>query len=981
MADRTVSVNLVVDAKRYVQGMDEAGRKTQDLTRTVEQQLAAQERAYTQVGAAATGVGVLALAGVAAAVSAYSQFDSAMDGVQAATHESASSMELLSDAALDAGQRTVYSATEAAAAIENLSRAGVSTADILNGALDGALDLAASDGLAVADAAELAASAMTQFGLAGEDVSHVADLLAAGAGKAQGGVADLGAALNQSGLVAAQMGLSIDDTVGSLTAFASAGLIGSDAGTSFRSMLLRLGNPTQESAREMERLGLSFYDAQGQFIGMEGVAGQLESRLGSLTDQQRIAALGTIFGQDAIRAASIAYEEGADGIAGWTEAVDEQGYAAETAAIRLDNLKGDLEELGGAWETFMIGLGAGADGPMRFSVQVLTNLVEGLGDLDPVTQTALLAALGLTGGIATLGGTAMVALPQVVAFRGALTELGISGDRTSRVMAGLKGALGIGAAFGGALVGATLLHDFLADEFLASTEEVQNSLTQTASAAEILRAAMGTRYMNPSLESARVELDNVSTALDDAIGQARNWWDAISPQNSETLGNVQALGDAIGTLADTDLSQAQAQFAEFSRHTDGSREQLYALLSQMDDYRTHLIDVASQQGINVTTGSEWENQEALVALALGETEIAAEGAAEGADEVAVAYTTTAEAATELLEAQQKVIDQWFAAQDAMIGYEQAVDDLQEAINDGLAPALDATGANFDLSNEAGREAASMLGDIVQQSNATTESLIAQNASTEEMEAHQAAARAEIARLAGQMDATGAVAETYTGQLLDIPDAVVTPVTFEAANALSLVEFYMQTLGRVPAGVNTFMSVSKAQAQADVESFINTNDGRRIRIDVVTGQVGVGASGALGVNLVRAQGGRIPGWSPGVDDRLGYAPGTGLIGLGGGEFIVRTLMADRYLPILEQINAGTFPGYASGGRVGTPTYSPSTSVHVAAPAVAFPSTMQARLDLGGGQFIDAVMHIASEAAQAVSAEHSRATALGIRTGVR
>src|SRR5690606_33088374 len=143
---------------------------------------------------------------------------------------------------LDAGQETVYSATEAAGAIEALAKAGVSTADILNGGLSGALNLAASDNIAVAEAAEIAASAMTQFGLAGEDVEHVADLLAAGAGKAQGGVADLGQALNQAGLVSSQFGLSIEEAVGTLTAFASAGMVGSDAGTSFRTMLLRLAN-------------------------------------------------------------------------------------------------------------------------------------------------------------------------------------------------------------------------------------------------------------------------------------------------------------------------------------------------------------------------------------------------------------------------------------------------------------------------------------------------------------------------------------------------------------------------------------------------------------------------------------------------------------------------------------------------------------------------------------------------------------------
>ena len=194
-----------------------------------------------------------------------------MSNVAAATHETTGNMELLRAAALKAGADTAFSASEAADGIEALAKAGVSTADILNGGLTGALDLAAAGNIEVGDAAEIAATALTQFRLSGEQIPHVADLLAAGAGKAQGDVADLGQALKQSGLVASQMGLSIEDTTGSLAAFASAGLIGSDAGTSFKAMLQRLANPLGQGKKAMDELGISAYDAQGNFVGITSV--------------------------------------------------------------------------------------------------------------------------------------------------------------------------------------------------------------------------------------------------------------------------------------------------------------------------------------------------------------------------------------------------------------------------------------------------------------------------------------------------------------------------------------------------------------------------------------------------------------------------------------------------------------------------------------------------------------------------------------
>ncbi|MDV3197460.1 MAG: phage tail tape measure protein, partial [Sweet potato little leaf phytoplasma] len=141
---------------------------------------------------------------------------------------------------------------------------------------------------------------MTQFKLSGEDIPHIADLLAAGAGKAQGSVHDMGEALNQAGLVASQTGLSIEETTGGLAAFASAGLTGSDAGTSFKTMLAAMTPNSKEAAKAMEELGLSAFDANGEFIGLSEYAGVLQSSLSKMTDEQRIATMETIFGSDAI---------------------------------------------------------------------------------------------------------------------------------------------------------------------------------------------------------------------------------------------------------------------------------------------------------------------------------------------------------------------------------------------------------------------------------------------------------------------------------------------------------------------------------------------------------------------------------------------------------------------------------------------------------------------------------------------------------
>lgn len=355
---------------------------------------------YAAIGVAAVAMSAVVIGAFRALITSSSTYSEALAGVRAATRGSAEDLENLAAAAETSGKAVAASSTEALDAIEALSKAGVSNADIMGGALTGALTLAAAGEMQVADAAEIAAATMTQFGLAGEDVTHIADLLAAGAGKAQGEVSDLSEALKQAGLVASQTGLSVDDTVGSLAAFASAGLLGSDAGTSFRTMLLRLTPQSKEAAEEMKRLGINAFDASGEFIGITKFAGQLQDQLKGLTTEQRNAALATIFGTDSIRAANVLYTQGAEGIGEWIDKVNDSGFAADTARIRLDSLSGDLKQLDAQIATSSAKIGGSLDPTLRGLAQAGTKVLDWLDEM-PAPIAAFVTAAGTVAAVIT----------------------------------------------------------------------------------------------------------------------------------------------------------------------------------------------------------------------------------------------------------------------------------------------------------------------------------------------------------------------------------------------------------------------------------------------------------------------------------------------------------------------------------------------------------------------------------------------------
>lgn len=394
MADnKNIVIRLMADTASYEAAMTRAGSTAKTVASGMEN--TGRKSALIASGMTAAGLAVAAF-GVAA-VKMAADFDQQMSTVQANTGATSAQMDQLRAAAIEAGASTVYSATDSADAINDLGKAGMSVTDILTGGLSGALNLAASDGMAVGDAAEYMANALSMFHLKGSQASQVADTLAAGAGKAVGNVSDFGEALNNCGAQANSFGMNVQETTGVLALFAQNGTIGAEAGTQLNSMLMKLAAPSAEASNTMKELGISAYDAQHHFVGMANFAGQLQKAEKNLTDEQRNQANATIFGSDAIKAANYLYEAGESGVNKWTKAVSESGYAAEQAAAKNNNLKGDLENLSGSMESLMISVGEGAQGPLRKMVQGLDTLVDAFSGLPSGVQQTLVVMASLAG--------------------------------------------------------------------------------------------------------------------------------------------------------------------------------------------------------------------------------------------------------------------------------------------------------------------------------------------------------------------------------------------------------------------------------------------------------------------------------------------------------------------------------------------------------------------------------------------------------
>lgn len=773
MANRTVKVTLNAQVSNYLANMEAAAKGTKKVEQSLEAQKAAsiaaakaQGEAWTSLGQIGVRMGLVLAAGIAVAIARFAQFDQAMSQVKAATQETAENMDLLRDAAIEAGASTVFTATEAANAIEELGKAGLTTSEILEGGLSGALVLAAAGNIGVAEAASYAAIALKQFGLEGAQIPHVADLLAAGSGKAVGDVSDLAAALNQAGLIANAAGFSIEETTGVLAAFADAGLLGSDAGTSLKTAIVSLQAPTEKSRKTMADLGIDVYDSSGRLLGFEKIAGQLEKRLGGLTDEQRNAALATIFGTDAIRSANVLYTQGAAGIKKYVDQTNDSGYAAQVAADRLDNLAGDVEKLGGAFDTALIKGGSSANDSLRSLVQGVTFLVDGLGQVpQPLMATGL--AFGVVGAAMLLaGGAALQTIPKIAALKLTLDSAGISGKTFALRTAAIGGALGLATIAVGFFVAQQA-------EAAATTREFQDSLdTVTGATTDYTRELVKRKLAEAGAFDAARAAGVSQKELTDALFEGGDAYDEVLEKIREINKNPLNMFTDTGIKA----SNTQAKLAELS--------------TAIKDSQKNFEDQAAAGDTSVKT----------------------------LDEIANSSIATQEAVANLSDELRKFGKITTDVIDAEQGFEAALDAVTSRLGDeGFAKGL-------DLSTEAGRKNTDVLQDIAARTNEFAAATYDAGGSLEEVNAILNRGKTELDKAAGGFRNAKDKVVDYSGALIATPKQIATRVSVDTGQAEANLAALKRSLKTViGAAIKVTASGGKAAGGAIVGPGTGTSD--------------------------------------------------------------------------------------------------------------------------------------------------------------
>lgn len=456
---------LLLDTKGFSSGFTsalQAVKTMQSESATTSDKFAAMGSAMTSVGSTLTKSVTLPLVGIGtAAVHTAANFESGMSQVQATLGvakdamseldgQSVNTMDALSDLAQEMGAKTKFSASEAAAAINNMAMAGYDVQEIYQ-ALPQVLSLASAGALDLDYATQLVANGLNVMGMETSDAQELADKLAVTASNAYGSVSDFGEGLLVAGAQAKLANVNLTDTMTALGILGDNGISASEGGTYLRNTLKNLYTPTTDASKALTELGVKTAESDGTLRDFQTVLQDLGGALDGLTEEQRITYMSRIFDTRTISAANALIANSTDRWDELSGAIDgAAGAADQMAATQLDNLSGQLTILKSSIEGAAISFGNVLLPVIKSLAEGFQNLMNWLNGLDESQKKTLVTVLEIA---AAIGPVILIVGKLSTAISGVIGLFSGAGGLSAALTA-LTGPIGIVIAAIAALVAA-----------------------------------------------------------------------------------------------------------------------------------------------------------------------------------------------------------------------------------------------------------------------------------------------------------------------------------------------------------------------------------------------------------------------------------------------------------------------------------------------------------------------------------------------
>lgn len=360
------------------------------------------------------------------------ELEAQMSTVKAISNATTEDMTRLTDMAKHMGATTKFTAVEAGKALEYMAMAGWKTDQMLGG-LPGIMNLAAASGEDLGQVSDIVTDALTAFNMTADQSGRFADVLAQASSNANTNVSMMGATFQKVAPVAGTLGYSVEDMSLGIGLMANASVKAETAGTSLKTALANMAKPTKQMQAYMDKYGISLTNADGSMKTFREVIDNLRSGLGGLSKTEKTAAATAIFGKESF-AGMLAIVNASDAdFKKVSDAVNNAAGAAERmAAIKLDNLEGDVTLLKSATDGLQTAIGDALLPTFRAGTQQLTKFVSNLTEFINANPELVRTIVKVTAGLLAFKAAALTAKLGFLELKGGVLTI-------QKVMALFKG--------------------------------------------------------------------------------------------------------------------------------------------------------------------------------------------------------------------------------------------------------------------------------------------------------------------------------------------------------------------------------------------------------------------------------------------------------------------------------------------------------------------------------------------------------------
>lgn len=368
---------------------------------------------------------------IGASIQTWRTLETELQNARGAAEGTAEDFAKMEKAARSFALASTYSAQQVAGAFYDLASAGLTVQQSLS-AMPGVLLLAQATMEEVGQASDTVASALVQFSLSADQAFRVANIFVQSANSSLSTLPKLAYALRQVGPVAAEAGLSIEQTVGILDKLFDAGLRGQMAGTTLRNVLERLSDPTGKAGAILQQLGIRTVDAAGKMVQPIKILEQLAKANIGVADASQLAgrqsAAGFIQMLNSMRDVD---KEGNTSLTRHIEKLTGTAAAYNQATLQMNTMNGAILTAMHHFDDLRITLAQGLAPTLISVLDMFSRFEENIHKLDIGKLTVIGQGLALFG----IGGVALKGLSTLPAVldnsRTALDRLSLGAQRAN----------------------------------------------------------------------------------------------------------------------------------------------------------------------------------------------------------------------------------------------------------------------------------------------------------------------------------------------------------------------------------------------------------------------------------------------------------------------------------------------------------------------------------------------------------------------